>query len=164
MGARVYIPTLGRFLSVDPIEGGTPNNYVYPPDTVNENDISGMCPWCVLALPFVLKALTVAVESYGGHGEVPKPIAKTVKQSAVQLSKAVGKNSVSIKTSKGIVYYDLQGASHYNKQLGNRVPTPHVQVRAINNGYYGNKGNARPMNYGDLRNVRGYLKSQNRRR
>lgn len=41
MGARVYIPTLGRFLSVDPIEGGTDNNYVYTNDPVNENDLDG---------------------------------------------------------------------------------------------------------------------------
>ena len=41
MGARVYIPTLGRFLSVDPIEGGTDNNYVYANDPVNESDLDG---------------------------------------------------------------------------------------------------------------------------
>lgn len=41
MGARLYIPTLGRFLSVDPVEGGTPNNYVYALDPVNQYDLNG---------------------------------------------------------------------------------------------------------------------------
>lgn len=41
MGARVYIPGLGRFLQVDPVEGGTPNSYVCPGDPVNEWDLTG---------------------------------------------------------------------------------------------------------------------------
>jgi len=41
MGARLYSPMSGRFLSVDPITGGGANDYSYPVNPVNWYDIRG---------------------------------------------------------------------------------------------------------------------------
>jgi hypothetical protein len=69
MGARVYLPQLGRFAQVDPIEGGTENNYVYPGDPVNEFDLSGKCVGFLLPLlPACVAGLTAAVSALGGAG------------------------------------------------------------------------------------------------
>jgi len=43
MGARQYHPGIGRFVEVDPIEGGGANDYGYPTDPINQSDLSGEC-------------------------------------------------------------------------------------------------------------------------
>ena len=46
MGARPYDPSLGRFLSVDPVEGGCANSYVYVyGDPLNSKDLNGQGFW-----------------------------------------------------------------------------------------------------------------------
>ena len=78
MGARVYIPELGRFLQVDPVEGGTLNNYVYAMDPVNQHDISGKAiPFVVLGMiarAALTSAVRVFVPALIGLGPVRGPV------------------------------------------------------------------------------------------
>ncbi len=67
MGARVYLPTLGRFLQKDPVPGGTANDYVYVSDPINYSDYNGMWGvpkwgrWVAAAVAVVAVAVVVVV-------------------------------------------------------------------------------------------------------
>ncbi|MFN8077300.1 MAG: RHS repeat-associated core domain-containing protein [Kineosporiaceae bacterium] len=66
MGVRLYTPTLGRFLSTDPVPGGNENTYNYPNDPINAFDLDGR-RW---GKKWFHRIATIA--NYGGY--IPGPI------------------------------------------------------------------------------------------
>ncbi|MFI5982203.1 PA14 domain-containing protein [Streptomyces sp. NPDC051555] len=76
MGARVYLPILGRFLQVDPVEGGSANDYDYVnADPVNGLDIAGTFGWKSIVSTATKAAEVVAY--------VPGPIGTVASGAAV---------------------------------------------------------------------------------
>ncbi|OIP86305.1 hypothetical protein AUK57_00840 [Candidatus Saccharibacteria bacterium CG2_30_41_52] len=65
MGARLYLPSLGRFLQVDPYEGGTPNSYVYMLNPVSQYDLDGTWGWGDFLTVVSVVATVVAVVTTG---------------------------------------------------------------------------------------------------
>ncbi|HEX8182198.1 MAG TPA: PA14 domain-containing protein [Candidatus Saccharimonadales bacterium] len=64
MGARIYIASLGRFLQVDPIEGGVENRYIYPADPINKEDLDGQAAFLI---PVAIFAGRIAVQYAAKH-------------------------------------------------------------------------------------------------
>jgi RHS repeat-associated protein len=77
MGARPYSPLLGRFLSVDPVEGGSANDYDYTAgDPINTQDIDGqLWGWLKAAVNVVTKVAEVVSWVPGPIGAIASGIA-----------------------------------------------------------------------------------------
>ena len=95
MGARVYIPALGRFLSVDPQQGGTDNNYVYASDPVNDFDLDGTFSW--------KNALKVATNIATVASFIPGPIGMVASGVAVAGNLAQGNYKAALVASVGLL-------------------------------------------------------------
>lgn len=75
MGVRSYVPAIGRFTSVDPVDGGSANAYDYAfQDPVNVYDLDGRCPWCVLAVAVGVRVAVVGAKALKNAKRVSRAV------------------------------------------------------------------------------------------
>lgn len=147
MGARIYVASIGRFLQVDPIEGGVDNNYVYPTDPITTYDLTGEFAFVPVAIVLGRAAVHLTIR-YGPTF--------AVRAAGIAKKLNAGRSRVIIEKGNKIVRYDLKGKSHFEKTLKRHVPTPHKQT--ITKGARGPvKGPVKPMNERDLKKVTNHL-------
>ena len=154
MGARVYIPALGRFLSVDPVQGGTPNNYVYPGDPVNNYDLTGtLAPLVVALAPFVGRvAVGVAVKmatSYGGKKVARQAVTKSVAKSA---TKTITNHVERSPVKQAQIVKNAQQGRAAEQQVRNQLAAKYGEKNVINKPYYKTEAGRRYPDFQILQN------------
>lgn len=87
MGARVYVPILGRFISTDPVEGGTDNGYVYTNNPVNEYDLNGEFIFAAPILWFVARTVVTHVALHYAKKYVTRQVTRTLGRVAINATK-----------------------------------------------------------------------------
>ena len=143
MGARVYVPALGRFLQVDPVEGGGDNTYAYVNDPVNEDDLDGKIAPLVAFVAWQLGRIAVQqVVKYAVKHAATQAVRQVAKKAVVTPAKKVVQKGVvkiiSTNTRSGVgkTVKGIRKSADYVKSIRNvQIHKPHhswAHPRGIN--------------------------------
>ena len=136
MGARVYLPTLGRFLSVDPVEGAGDNTYSYVNDPVNETDLDGkIAPLVAFALWQLGRLAVQQTIKIAAQHAAKQAVQQVVKKAVVHSTKKVAQKVTVKQVSKHATTQASMPIKGYTRHGLNQAISRNnhgVSVRAIN--------------------------------
>ena len=125
MGARVYIPALGRFLQVDPIEGAGDNAYSYVNDPVNEDDLDGKIAPLIAIVAWQLGRIAVQqVVKYAVKYAAKQAVQQVAKKAVVHSTKKIAQKAV----TKNVI------SKHASQQMQSRGITKAMVNKTVQKG------------------------------
>lgn len=145
MGARSYVPAIGRFLSSDPIAGGSANAYDYAnADPVNQFDPSGTKPYDFEQSGPCKGRLHVwsnKISSRDGYGKFQLRYGMECKASGynIRVTKIIRRYeniSSGWLISESVHKPDHPGSPHYNGFWGNWFTGPAIKFDCLNGNEY----------------------------
>jgi RHS repeat-associated protein len=137
MGARVYLPGIGRFASVDPVDGGTENRYVYPADPVNYVDLNGEFAFLAPAAWMVGRMAVQQAAKYAAKKAAQKAVQQAKKRALREAKKRAAREATRRTAKKSIKSLERQASAH-RKKLAQYIRNP---IKYDNKGYLKNAPN-----------------------
>lgn len=95
MGARLYASSTGRFLSIDPVEGGGENRYGYPQDPINRLDLDGQVDWWLVG-EIALTVATLVIPGAAVVGLAARAVIWGVRAARTAKVVRVGRSAVTV--------------------------------------------------------------------
>jgi RHS repeat-associated protein len=130
MGARSYVPQLGRFLQTDPVSGGSANPYAYTnADPLNETDLSGMYDATVSAT--IAQALNKEAEEAAAKAAAAEAAARVEaeRKAAEAAAQAEAYAGVESEGEEGPEEYEEEG-EEWGEEYAAFGPGPGVHAQA----------------------------------
>ncbi len=128
MGARVYIPVLGRFLQVDPVEGAGDTAYTYVNDPINDEDLDGQIAPIVAFAAWQLGRIAVQQTIKIAAKHVAKQaVQQVVKKAPAQAVKKTVQKALPKKTANYSVYLGRSKTDKAIKYVGITKRNPNTR-------------------------------------